>query len=98
MRLRHQFVVTNEPGLDASSDYFLRRDASGAWEYQMTQESWMVEVRRLQEIVSRKALLYEEHLARLKAIEGGPRWEPLPDRLAPSLEAAYQRFIHQRAW
>jgi hypothetical protein len=100
MRMRYDFHTMDDGGADSTSWYMLRRHPSGVWEAQLSYDCWLAELHHLHGNVQRRGLLWEHDAERLQHLQmqRGPQWERLPDDLGPSLEAAYQRFIHQRAW
>jgi hypothetical protein len=78
---------------DRERRYELVRNASGWW-MRFTYESYEAEVRQLLAWIDGDYMLSKETLReRLRELDNGPAWWPVPPAAAGPLESQYQRFL-----
>ena len=67
----------------------VKRNASGAWERILTEDSAADRLRRYQGDSLLQEMFPDEYASALRA----PEWSPIDSRLVPAIETAYQRYI-----
>jgi hypothetical protein len=85
-----------EPGVEDGPpvNYEVRRTEGGKWELRLTQESWRERLRYAEEqLKGPLPSLWKDDVEELRK---GPQWKGMDDSRNSSIEAAYQRFVHQR--
>ena len=97
MRLRHKDYYADDS--ERFPLFFgARRTVNGRWEVLLSEESraeQIASVRRELASMEPGARFREDAEERLANYEKPAEWRPIPERLVPSLETAYQRYIRQ---
>jgi hypothetical protein len=89
--------VSYEPGIPDGPKLLseVRRTDSGKWEMRLTTESWRERLREAEKRLGERKFdsFWKEQVEELRK---GPQWTGVSDSMNSSIEAAYQRFVHQR--
>lgn len=92
MRMVATFDVTEYPGDTLRTEYVIRRCNDGRWQMKFTDKSLSKLLAKAQNDVAKDAIGATVMLKELQ--ESGEQWKNLSDKMAPSLETAYQRYVH----
>jgi hypothetical protein len=80
--------VLDSPGSRHVERYALR-ERDGRWQWKASQETWQAEVEHCRTTIDPRGK------DRLAKIEGGPKWERIPDERAARINTAYKRYVQQ---